>query len=211
MKSSVQVKSIAPHEGTQVKELHSWGEKIAATSEREWTIVLDAVGVREHGGVAPFTFPAAKRPDITVSNQTYDDMNLVAAKASTIEIGEKGVGPIDPPWKRWLWLIITAPIVLVAAIVTLIIVLARRKPADVPQQVRARDVFKMPEHVDGFVVVRLLNGLSSSPLVALSPTDQSAVRKDIEHVQRETFAPGGAGLSANELREIAKKWLARLN
>jgi hypothetical protein len=209
MKPTAEVKSISPHAGTQVKEINSWGEKVAATSEREWTIVLDAPGVRENGGVASFNFPAPKRPEVTTANQTYDDMNLVNVKGSTTQIGEAGMGPVVPAWRKWVIPAVVALAVIVIGII--VAVLRRGGRTAAPAQVRARDVFKMPEQVDGFVVVRLLNGLAASPLVAFGPSEQSAVRQDIDRVQKSTFAPGGTRMTTAELQEIARKWLSRLN
>ena len=43
------------------------------------------------------------------------------------------------------------------------------------------------------------------------PDERAAVQQDIERVEQAVFAPGAAGLSDGELRDIAGKWLAQLN
>ena len=205
---TAKVRSVAPHAGTLVTSINSWGEKIAAASDREWTVVLDAEKARDAGGTATFSYPTAKRADVTLINQTYDDMNLVPVKGASVTIGEAGVGA-PAPRPKWVFAAIGASVLLIVGILTFVLLRLRGKQG--PQAPRPRDLYRMPEHIDGFVVVRLLKGLAVNPLVGLGPDDNTAVRRDIERVQQAVFTPGAPGLSETELREIAGKWLARLN
>jgi hypothetical protein len=209
VKSSIKVQAVTPASGAMVKELHSWGDRISAISEREWTIVMDAGGAHEKGEAVRVDYPTAKRPEISVANQSYDDMNLVTVKGNEFVIGKPGQVPVAPGRNLTLWLIIGGGVVL-AAIVLLIVLLRRRGPGEAAP-VRARDVFKMPTEVDGFVVVRLLKKLQTSPLVKFEAAEQSAVGQDIQRVEAAVFAPNASGLSESELRAIAGKWLAKLS
>jgi low affinity Fe/Cu permease len=71
---------------------------------------------------------------------------------------------------------------------------------------RARDVFRMPANVDGFIVVQLLRSLGSSPLVQLTDTQRAEMRQEIERIQQSCFANGSA-LTEGELQAVARKWL----
>ena len=211
VRTAGEVRSVAAHSGALVKELHSWGERVTAVSQREWTVVLDGSRTRDAGQTVAFEYPTARRPDVTISKQTYDDMNLVSVKGSGVVIGQAGAGTVAPPPPRrnWGWMISGAAASAALLLVGLLIFLrARHRQAPA---VRPRDLFKMPAQVDGFVVVRLLRRLSSSPLVGFGPAERAAVRQDIERVEQAVFVPGAAGLSDGELRDIAGKWLARLN
>ena len=213
VKATAEVRSAAAHSGAMVKELHSWGERVTALSEREWTIVLDATGARDSGQPVAFQFPTARRADVTTANKAYDDMNLVAVKGASVEIGKAGTASAaaapPPPRSKAGWIAGGAAALAVVLGVVLLILLRSRHCEAAP--VRARDVFKMPADLDGFVVVRLLRKLASSPLVGLKAPDRAAVQQDIERVQQAVFVAGAPGLSDSELRTIAAKWLARLN
>lgn len=204
-----EVRSVADHGGALVKELHSWGEKVTAVSQREWTVVLDGSRARDAGQTVAFEYPTARRPDVTISKQTYDDMNLVSVKGSSVVIGKAGAGTVAPPPRRdWVWMVCGGAALAVLLLVGLLVFRrARRRQAPA---VRPRDVFKMPAQVDGFVVVRLLRRLSGSPLVGFAPAERASVQQDIERVEQAVFVPGAAGLSDGELRDIAGKWIARL-
>ena len=190
-----------------VKELHSWGEKVTVVSEREWTVVLDAGRAREAGKAVTFEYPTARRPDAAISRMTYDDMNLSPAKGAGVGLGKAISGAVAPQRRDGAWMILGgAALALVLLAALLLVRRARRRTPTV----RARDVFKMPAVVDGFVVVRLLRRLSTSALAGFEPAQLAAVQQDIERVEQAVFVPGAAGLSDRELRDIAGKWLARL-
>ncbi len=207
MKQNLKVKSIAPHAGTQVREINSWAEHVQATSDREWTVILDAPEeVREGNASATFTFPTGRSADVKVTNQKYDDMNLVPVTEATTEIGQARA-EAGSLWRKILWPVVGIVVVAVAGLIAFVVF---RKREVLAPAVHARDVFKMPEHIDGFVVVRLLNGLITSPLVHFAPAEKEAVKKDIDHVQNSVFTSNGPGLNATELKDIANKWLVRL-
>jgi hypothetical protein len=209
VQTAAEVRSVAARGGALVKELHSWGEKVTAVSEREWTVVLDGSHARDAGQTVAFEFPTARRPDVTVSRMTYDDMNLVSVKASSVAIGRAGAGAVAPPRRDWVWMTSGAAALAVALPVGLLI-LRRSRHRQAPGA-RARDLFKVPAKIDGFVVVRLLRRLVSSPLAGFEPAERAAIQQDIERVEQAVFVPGAAGLSDGELRDIAGKWIARLD
>jgi hypothetical protein len=212
VKAVAEVRSAAPHGGALVKELHSWGERVSAISEREWTVVLDAASARGAGQPVLFTYPIARRADVSISSQTYDDINLVAVPGPSVEIGGGALvdAPVVPP-PRCPPARIAGAAAALAALLLLAFLIRRRARHRAASTERPRDVFKMPAQVDGFVVVRLLRKLASSPRVGFGADDRAAVQLDIDRVQQAVFAPGAAGLSDLELREIAGKWLARLH
>ena len=57
------------------------------------------------------------------------------------------------------------------------------------RSLRARDVFHMPQHVDGFTVVRLLRALGASPLVRLSGPRKQELQVEL-HLDDEVRTAG---------------------
>jgi len=202
---------IDSHEGTVVREIASWADAVHPVSERRWTVALDACSLLEPPRRIELALPPAKVEDMAVKYQTYVDMDLVDLDGAAAMIGEGPAGPdraapaaaiaaIDP---RVLYALVA---VAVMAAVVLVLVLFRLFRSHKPRPLRARDVFHMPSQVDGFVVVQLLRSLGTSDLVRLSPRQRTEMQEEIDRVQKACFA-NGDGVSEDELRRIARRWL----
>ena len=92
------------------------------------------------------------------------------------------------------------------AIAVLLSLLSRRW-ARRERPLRARDVFRMPQRVDGFTVVRLLQAMDNSPLVQLSDSRRDELRREIAQVQSRCFHDPDRTVPETELRELVQRWL----
>ena len=206
-KSAIGIKNINPHEGLQVTELNTWGDQVAPRSERLWTISLDGDAVRAADAPMEFRFPPPKMKDATVAYQTYTDMNLTALPQPVVQIGrplapgETAVSRARMPYYVWGGAALASILV-----VGLIALLSRRKGGG-ERPLRARDVFHMPGHVDGFAVVALLRRLDTSPLVQLKEPQHAELQSDLKRVEHACFGAGKSTMSETDLRSVASKWL----
>jgi hypothetical protein len=208
-KAAITVKGTNPHEGLQINELNTWGDAVAPTSERLWTLTLDGDAVRAAEAPIAFHFPTAKAKDANVVNQTYKDMNLTTTTEPFVALGQPAkLGEIitQPQAHPYYWIIGGAAGVLG---IGLIFFLARKPAAEKP--LRARDVFKMPGDVDGFAVVALLRRLCSSPLVKLKETQKNELQTDLKRVEAACFGASANAMSEADLRGVLTKWLRGLS
>lgn len=206
LKATAGVRNIDPHEGLQIKEINTWGDQVGARSERLWTIALDGDPIREREGMTEIKFPAPKAKDATAIYQTYNDMDLATLAQPSALVGRNsggGVAVASGSSHAALWITLVALVAL--GIGGIAISLKRAAPTE--DQIRARDVFKMPGEVDGFAVVALLRRLRSSPLVHLQEPQRQELQQDIQRVQHECFGADGGVMSESDLRGVAEKWL----
>ena len=197
------------HEGNVVRQLESWGDTVHAVSERRWTLALDGSAVEKEGRPVEFQLPPAKSAEATVHYQTYRDMDLVELDKPTTRIGsaaasEEPAVPMPAADVRRVAVAGAAGLVLLWAMVYGLIRRARRRRT---RPLRARDVFRLPEEIDGFSVVRLLRALTTSELARLSSPQRAELQAEIERLQAACFRGHGATLSEPELRGVAQKWL----
>jgi len=200
---------IDPHEGTLVRQVNSWGDTVHVVSEREWTIALDAAKLVKEPHRMDLKLPASKVSDAAVKYQTFVDMDLVDLDEPVATVGEGAVlaKPIvevafSEPWVPYALAGGGAVLLLIfIAVVVRVIRGPRQRP------LRARDVFHMPQQIDGFVVVQLLRALAGSELVRLSTKQRDEMQEEIKRIQATCFGSNGSGLSNEELRQVAKKWL----
>ena len=61
---------------------------------------------RSAGHSVPVSLPTARRPDVTLASQTYDDVNLVPVKGSSVVVGQAAGLPPVPPSNPWIWVAI---------------------------------------------------------------------------------------------------------
>lgn len=205
---TIAVKNVNAHEGLQITELNTWADEVAPRSERVWTLSLDGDQVRASDVPLDFHFPKPKAKDVTVTYQTYTDMNLTTLQEPVLKVGRtmsaiETAAAIVPPDRRLMYGSIAGGVV--AAFLLLWLLLRGRKPTERP--VRARDVFSMPKDVDGFAVVALLRRLYTSPLVKLKETQQLELQSDLKNVEQSCFGAGTGKMSESDLRNIASKWL----
>ena len=203
------VRQVTVIDPLMVKELNTWGEKVAPRTERRWSITLDGDAIRAADRASDVPFPTVKAANTTTVWRTYQDIDpIVLSKASVLLDRVKvaqGAGYV-PPAVEDLSAYLYAGI---AAVVASIAWLIFRKRDTGPRPPRARDVFKLPAAIDGFSVVALLRKLGSSPLVKFTAAQQAELQQDIERVQTGCFG-GTATLSPADLKSLAEKWLGQL-
>lgn len=202
-------KNINPHEGLQITELNTWADQVAPRSERLWTISLDGDAVRAAEAPVEFHFPAPKTKDTTVTYQTYTDMNLTTLPEPVIKLigrplapGEVALSPSRNPYP-WIAAALGAIVLLVGGLIAFL----KRGGNTTERPLRARDVFHMPDVVDGFAVVALLRRLHTSPLVKLKEPQQKELQSDVKRVEQACFGSGDSTMSETDLRSLASKWL----
>ena len=104
---AIAVKNINPHEGLQVTELNTWGDQVAARSERLWTITLDGDAVRASDSPLEYRFPPAKVKDASVVYQSYTDMNLAKLAEPVVQLDGRPLAPGETAASRarhpYLW------------------------------------------------------------------------------------------------------------
>jgi hypothetical protein len=203
------VRQVTVIDPLMVKELNTWGEKVAPRTERRWSITLDGDAIRAADKAADVPFPTVKAANTTTVWRTYQDIDpVVLTKASVlldrvkVAQGAGYVPPVAEDYSAYLY----AGIAAVAGIIAWLIF---RKRDTGPRPPRARDVFKLPATVDGFSVVALLRKLGASPLVKFTAAQQAELQADIERVQAGCFG-GTSTLSETDLKALAEKWLRQL-
>ncbi len=201
------VARIDPREGTVVRQVNSWGDAVHAVSERRWTVALDASSLVNPPRRIALRLPAPKLGDASVKCQAYHDMDLVDLPEPVAVVGppegevEAEARADSASWVAWAAIGGAGAVALLLA-AAIGWALRRRGP----RPLRARDVFHMPARVDGFVVVQLLRRLRSSELVRLTDAQRAQMLREIERIEAACFA-GGDGLSEDELRGAARRWL----
>ena len=203
------VRQVTVIDPLMVKELNTWGEKVAPRTERKWSITLDGDAIRAADKATDVPFPTLKAANTTTVWRTYQDIDpIVLTKASVLLDRVKvtqGAGYIPPMAEDYTAYLYIGVSVLLAFVAWLIL----RKRDTGPRPPRARDVFKLPATIDGFVVVALLRKLGTSPLVKFTAAQRADLQQDIERVQTGCFG-GTATLSSVDLKTVAEKWLRQL-
>ena len=197
-------------DGTHIRQLNSWGAEVHAVSERQWTVVLDGSAAAEPGRGIELELPPAKPSDAAVTYRTYVDMDLVDLDDPVAAIGSLSREHEPPPLVASLDLRLVAVGIAVGVLVLAIAMAGIVRLVRGPRKraLRARDVFRMPAAVDGFVVVRLLRALGSSDLVHLPNKRQAQMQEEIQRIEQSCFrGNGSAAMSEDELRNVARKWL----
>ena len=201
-----QVTSIDP---LMVKELNTWGEKVAPRTERRWSITVDGDAIRAADKATDVPFPTVKAANTTTVWRTFQDIDpVVLSKASVLLDRVKvaqGAGYVPPVAEDYSMYLYGG----LAAVTAFVVWLTLRKRDTGPRPQRARDVFKLPASIDGFAVVALLRKLGSSPLVKFTPVQKADLQQDIERVQTGCFG-GTTTLSSDDLKTVAEKWLRQL-
>jgi hypothetical protein len=200
---------IDPRSGTLVRQVNSWGDTAHAVSECQWTIAFDASSLVQDPHRIAFHLPAPKVDETNVTYQAYVDMDLIDLEEPIAEIGEgpkRAVARMTvASFEPWVLYSAAAGGLTLLLIVAAIFVRLIRGPRQRP--LRARDVFRMPDKVDAFVVVQLLRALERSELVRLTTPQHAAIQQEIQEIQASCFDGNGSKLSDEYLRRVAKKWL----
>jgi hypothetical protein len=203
------VRQVTAVDPLMVKELNTWGDKVAPRTERRWSVSLDGDAIRAADKATDVPFPTVKAANTTTVWRTYQDIDpVVLTKASVLLDRVKvaqGAGYVPPVAEDYSLYLYGGLAVLAAFVAWLIF----RKRDTGPRPPRARDVFKLPATIDGFAVVALLRKLGASPLVKFTAAQQSELKQDIERVQTGCFG-GASTLSESDLKALAEKWLRQL-
>ena len=203
------VRQVTAIDPLMVKELNTWGEKVAPRTERRWSITVDGDAIRAADKATDVPFPTVKGANTTTVWRTYQDIDpVVLSKASVlldrvkVAQGAGYVPPVAEDYSTYLYIGL-------AAVTAFVVWLTLRKRDTGPRPPRARDVFKLPATVDGFSVVALLRKLGTSPLVKFTAAQNAELQQDIERVQTGCFG-GTTTLSTADLKTVAEKWLRQL-
>jgi hypothetical protein len=209
VRQQLPIARIDPHEGLVLRQVNSWGDTVHAVSERHWTVVLDAAELVDPPRRLELRLPEAKI-EAKVARQAYVEMDLVDLDEPVATIGK---GPaavstaerLDRDERRLLYAGAGGGAFLLAL---LLVTVAWRTGRSRRRPLRAADVFHLPREIDGFVVVQLLRALAASELVRLSSAQRSEMQQDLDRIQASCFGDNGhRGLSDDELRLVARKWL----
>ena len=203
------VRQVTAIDPLMVKELNTWGDRVAPRTERRWSIALDGDAIRAADKATDVPFPTVKAANTTTVWRTYQDIDpVVLTKASVLLDRVKvapGAGYVPPAAEDHSTYFYLG----LAAVTAFVAWLVFRKRDTGPRPPRARDVFKLPATIDGFSVVAMLRKLGASPLVKFTAAQQAELKADIERVQAGCFG-GATTLSADDLKSLAEKWLRQL-
>ena len=204
------VRQVGANEGLQVKELNTWGEQVAARSERHWVISLDGDAIRAADSATEVPFAPLKDPANGAIWRTYEDMDLKVLPKASVRLDRQrtlpGTGVIPPaPTSPWLWPSLGS----LVALLGLGLFFGLRGGPKGPVAPLARDVFRMPAEVDGFAAAAFLRRYGASPLIALNAAQKGELAQDLAHIQQGCFN-GASMLGEPELRAILQKWLKQL-
>jgi hypothetical protein len=209
MGQQLPVVRIDPHQGTQLRQVNSWGDSVHAVSEREWTIALDATKLVQEPRRMKLNLPVPKDSEAAIKYQTFVDMDLVDLDDPVVTVGEGPVlvtpiaqNALSEPWVPYA--VAAGGVALLAALLMVMVRVVRRSRR---RRLRARDVFHMPAEIDGFVTVQLLRALGGSELVRMSTKQRADMQQEMQQIQTACFGKNGSELSEEELRRVAKKWL----
>jgi hypothetical protein len=219
LKQTVPVEKIEEDEnGALVQALSSYGETVSITSTREWLLILDSSEIRDTDTLVDVKYPTAVDPATVIENQMYRDVELVPLTGEFVRIGngkalegelDASGAPIIAAPQKYGWQIGLAAGLLVVLVILGFVVKKAKSPK--AKSLRVSDVFKMPEQVDGFVVVRLLRSLSLSDLVTLNTQQKAGIQDEIKRIENICFDPSKKPLSESDLKNTVSRWLKQTN
>jgi hypothetical protein len=181
-------------QGLSVASLEA-GENIEALTERRWLIELKPAS---DSPPESFAFPQSADAAYAVTNQRYDDADIVDAGATT-----PLHWPVTHAAGRWLWP--AAGIgAIVLAIIAIVAFLRLRKPARVAARVYAR-----PQQLTPFTLIGLLRRMHSDASLKFSPSQQQDLGGTIARLENQFFSRGETAPNA-DLDGIATLWLSRV-
>jgi hypothetical protein len=213
LKQTVPVEKIEADEGgALVQALNSYDQDVTVTSMREWSVILDSSEIVDADTLVDVTFPTAVDSATVIENKMYRDVELVPVAEAKVRIGNAAEGELDAsgapiiaaPPQHGLWAGLAVGAVLFLVLLGFV---AKTTMAPKDRPIQASDVFKMPDEVDGFVVVQLLRALSRSELVSLSAEQKSGIQTEIKRIEAVCFDPSQTPLQESDLKNTVSKWL----
>lgn len=215
LKKSAPVKEIKEEtEGAIVTELNPYGEPVKITSTREWNIILDSGKILDADNLVAVEFPTARDTATALENQVYRDVEILPVTEPRIMVGKvsredgdvnaAGAPIVAAPGKQNLWIGLALGAVLLLVIILIVV---KNTGSKKEKKIRASDVFKLPEEVDGFIAVRLLRSLTRSHLVKLSAEQKNQIQSEIQRIEASCFNPASQALPEEDLKKILSTWL----
>jgi hypothetical protein len=213
LKASAPIEEIEEEtEGAIVKELNVYGDRVGISSTREWSLILDSKNILDADSLVAVRYPTPRDASIVLENQVYRDVEILPVDGAEIFVGdaadeyqESSETPIvSAPEKQKLWLALAIGAALVIIVILLLIRKAGRKGE---RKLKASDVFKMPDQVDGFVAVRILRSMTRSNLVKLTGEQKKRIEEEIQRIEAACFNPSKQGLPEEDLKKTLKTWL----
>ena len=197
----LQVTNVDNREGLHVSELHSGDDGLYAKSERNWTVELDPAPLLQGAtSKVEFQFPQPKSETIAVTYRTYKDMDPVEAAAKvTLAEGKEAAAIAQPNYYAWIGGGFAA---LVIAGLVLTQLLWKKPVTDI-----AAPAFVTPREATPFAVANLLHRIRNSKQAHLSDTQRAELEREINSLERGSFAPDASARSVSDLRSLADRWV----
>lgn len=213
LKQTVPLEKIEGDEnGALVQALSSYGETVTITSTREWLVILDSSEIRDADKLVDVNYPIAVDPGTVIENQMYQDVELVPLAGAFVRIGNgksldaSGAPIIAAPQKYGLWIGLAAGLLVLLVIIGFV---AKKSASPKEKSLKITDVFKVPDQVDAFMVVRLLRSLSLSDLVTMNTKQKVGIQDEIKRIEDICFDPSKTPLSESDLKKTVSRWLKK--
>ena len=182
-------------QGVSVVSFDNEAEQIAVTSERIWTIALEA----EAGQSAPprqFAFAASKVESADLLHQRYNDADLVKVEP-IVELAER----YGQPDRTWMWAVPLGVVAMLGGLALLFRLTRRDETRSLD------DVMTLPATLGPFNTLTLLKTLRNRP--HWTPDQTSELESEIEALEQRYFAGSADSAPTAELRARAAHWLRR--
>ncbi|MBI9018322.1 MAG: thioredoxin fold domain-containing protein [Phycisphaerae bacterium] len=173
-------------EGLVVDKLDVESDKVAAVTQRSWSVELKPVS-----GNDKFTFPIAKKGfgDIAIVNKLYDDADVVEAKAAVVSIGKDSN-------------ILLYSIIIVAVLVIGLIVLIKSQTG---KEIHVAQAHDLPADLTPFTVLSFLKHIEADTDIKVPENQTVQFNEDMQMLELAYFSPDGSG-QVPDLQGVAKKW-----
>ncbi len=177
-------------DGLSVARFDPESDEPAVSSERTWTVDLEAAG-----GDGTFTFPEPTIETTELVRQRYEDADLVAAEP-TLVVGRRAAA-WHAGWRYGLPAL--------AAICGALAIAAMRRAKKRPGQA-ALDGFTIPDPPTPFAVLQLLRDIQAHD--GLDARGHATLAESIDQIESRYF--GGAGADDPvDLAGLARDWVSR--
>jgi len=198
---------IDPHDGLFVREINSWADAVHPVSERRWTVALDASALADPPRRMMLQLPKLKTSvDASVRYQAYRDMDLADLAEPSAPVGFAGGADAVLPTGTSRWGLAGAGAGVASVLIAVVAIGLKSRRRGLRTEA-AREAYRLPERLDGFVVIELLRSIGTNGSIRLSEAQRGEMQREIERIERSCFGGDGAGLAEEDLSNVAKKWL----